>query len=231
TQMGGPEADEALLAIARGGTSNERRAALQSLVQAGNPEATELVLELARSGGRSERQSYLYMLGELGGEAAREALLSIAREDGGTIRMQAIEMLRRRHPGDPEVQRLLIESFESGRRDEMGQAAHALARSGSPEAREALVAAMRGGDRARAMAAAGAAGEMLGDPDVLAAMLELARGDDEQVAHQVLSRLVTSGMPEGLEAAAEALRGGDPARARAAAQALSFAPGGKARQL
>ncbi|HEU5061457.1 MAG TPA: HEAT repeat domain-containing protein, partial [Kofleriaceae bacterium] len=166
------------------------------------------------------------------GEAPREALLELARSSSGYGRAQALDLLAQRRPDDPEVKAMLVETLANGRRDEIGQVAYTLARSGSPEARDALIAAMKSGDRNVATYAAGAVGDMLADPDMAAAMRELAAGaDDPQLRQTALGRLIQSGLPEGTELAARAIRSGDKEAARTALQSLTYANTAAARAL
>jgi HEAT repeat protein len=219
TQLGGADVEALLLEVARTGDLRNRQTALQHLLQVGHPDAAALVTELATTGPRSQRQSFLYMMGQLDGEEARDRLWAMTRESSGYTKMQALEVLASSDPGDPRITSTLIEVMRDGRRDEAGSAAFALARNGAPEAREALLAALQGGDRQAATVALGAASQLMSDPDMAAAVVQTARSaTDPQLKQAALSQLLQSRLPDGVAVAEQMLKSG---RADEATQAIS----------
>ena len=101
----------------------------------------------------NQRQQAMNLLAHASSDEARDALLAMAEGARGYTKVNALELLSQNRPGDPAVNQMLVESLFSGRQDESAAAAWALARAGSDEARDALLAAMQGDDARLAVAA------------------------------------------------------------------------------
>ncbi len=190
-----------------------------------------MILEMAGTGSRQQRQAFLYQLTQLDEPAARDKLWTMARGSSGYSQLQALDALAQANPNDPELTAMLVDLVNNGRNDEMSTAAYSLARAGSPEARDALMAALSGGDTQRASAAVGALGQMLADPDLAGAVAQAARSTDPQLRQAALGQLVYNGLPEGMKLAEEMLKGGDSAAASQAMQVLMSSQTPDARRL
>jgi HEAT repeat protein len=223
TQLGGPEVEKLLLEVAKTGDLRDRQTALQHLIQTGHPDAAAMVTELATTGSRQQRQTFLYMLSQVDDPAARESLWTMAQSSSGYTRIQALEMLSQANPGDPKITSLMVDLLQNGKRDEAGMAAYSLARTASPEGRDALLAALSGGDRQIATAALNAAGQMVGDPEMAGAIAQAARSSDPQLRQMALTQLVSNRLPEGMRLAEEMLKSGRTEEATQAIQALTYA--------
>ncbi len=204
-----PRCEEALLAVARTGRLNERQIALQQLVTVGNDEALAIAVDMATMGSRGERQNAIYLLGEASGEVARDALYEIALEARGQPRIAALQALMQSHPDDPTVNELLTQSLLSGSSEETHAAAYALAQSGTPEARRALLSALGDDNPQIATAAASVLGQFGNHDEVREALVSAARTGEASQRQAALSQLIDSGAPEAVTVAAEILRGGD----------------------
>ena len=232
TQVGGDEVEALFVEVAKTGELRDRQSALQHLVQIGHPDAAKMVVELATTGSRQQRQSFLYMMSQLDDDVARDALWSMAKSSSGSGKVQALDMLAQAAPSDPKVTSMLVDMLQNGRREEAGSAAYSLARGGSPEGRDALLAALSTGDRQMASTALGAVGQMLGDGELASAVAQAARSaTDPQVKQAALAQLLQNRLPEGVEVAEQMLRSGKSEQASQAIQALAYAPGPDAQKL
>jgi HEAT repeat protein len=219
--MQGDDVDQALLEVVKNGTSQERRLALPRLLKAGNKLAIALAIDMASSGSRNERTDAMRMLADSAQPAAIDALIAIADAGRGQTRMTALEMLIQNRPSDPALTKMLTDSLLSGRVEEAGYAAQLLGRMGTPDAKNALIAALNGRDPMLTMAAINAIGQNgIGEKEK-AALLNVARSGDAKVRALAAQQLLQSGASEGVQLAADLINGSDKNMAQQAVWSLA----------
>ncbi len=195
----GSDIDQTLLAIGKT-DRRHRHAVLSHLLGTGNAEATALVTQLATSGTEAERSEALQLFVDADSPEATRTLLALARSQQGAARVEAIDLLGNRVVGNPEITRLLQDSLQSSDPAEAGAPAGALAKAGTPEARDALIAALSGGDDELTAIAMRSLREFRLTPDMSSALVAAAHANPELV-DVVMDRLVGDGSPQGLELA------------------------------
>ncbi|HEY5944194.1 MAG TPA: HEAT repeat domain-containing protein, partial [Kofleriaceae bacterium] len=217
----GPEVEQALLVIAKS-DSKERWDAASHLIKGGNAEALALAVGEARSGSdETVKLAAMEALAEAGSQPAVEALIDIVRSSGD-LKPRALGMLGDARPDDPVVAKLLHDSVQSSNPDEAAAAATALSKVGTPDARDALVAAVRSADLDVARNAAASLSKFRLTDDVTAALRSAIVAHPElKVA--VMQQLVAGGSPFGLALAKQAISGDDGQEAYRAMSALEQA--------
>ncbi|HEY5923955.1 MAG TPA: HEAT repeat domain-containing protein [Kofleriaceae bacterium] len=201
----GPEVDQALLVIAKS-ESKGRWDAVEHLLRAGNADALELAVGQARGGPSDDTKlAAMEALADSGNPAALDSLVEIVRA-GGDLKARALGILGAARPEDAVVAKLLSESVQSGDTDVAAAAATALAKVGTPEARDALVAALRSSDVDVARNAAASLARFRVTDDVTAAMSSAITNHPDLKQH-VMHQLIGAGSPLGIELAKQALTG------------------------
>jgi HEAT repeat protein len=142
-------------------------------------------------------------LADAGSQPAVDALIEIVRSSGD-LKPGALALLGNSRPDDPAVAKLLHDSVQSSNPAEAAAAAAALAKVGTPEARDALIAALRSPDTEVARNAASSLAKFrLGD-DVTTAMRSAIMSHPE-LKIQVMQQMIAAGSPLGIELAKQAL--------------------------
>lgn len=198
----GPEVEQALLVIAKS-DSRERWDALHHLVRGGNTEALAFAIGAARSGPDESRIAAMQALAGAGSQPSIDALVEIVR-GSGDLKPRALGILGEARPDDPVVARLLHDAVQSSNVEEAAAAAAALARVGTPEARDALIAALGNRDASVAGTAAASLSKFRLTDDVASA-LRAATTTHPELASQVMQQLMAAGSPLGLDLAKQAL--------------------------
>jgi HEAT repeat protein len=216
----GPEVEQALLVIATS-DSRSRWDALEHLVRAGNTEALAFAVGAARSGSDESRIEAMEALASAASQASIDALVELAR-GAGELKPRALEMLGEARPDDPVVARLLHDSVQSSDADEAAAAAAALSRVGTPQARDALIAALGNRDPSVARNAAMSLSKFRITDEVTAA-LRAATVAHPELSSLVMHQLLAAGSPHGLELAKRALADGESHDAARAISALEQA--------
>ncbi|HEX5057763.1 MAG TPA: HEAT repeat domain-containing protein [Kofleriaceae bacterium] len=220
-RQSGPEVEQALLVIAKS-DSQERWEAVTHLVQGGNAEALALAVGQARGGADDTvKIAAMEALADSGNAAALESLIDVVR-GSGDLKARAIGILGDAKPDDPVVGKLLRDSVQSRDPDEAAAAAAALAKVGTPEARDALVAALGSTDGQVARNAMSSLSKFRLTDDTTAAM-RTALVSHPELKSQVMQQLLSGGSPYGLELAKDALTNGDAQDAYRAMSALEQA--------
>lgn len=213
----GPAVEQALLVIAKS-ESGERWSAVEHLLHGNNPDALQLAVAQAHRGERADRLAAMGALANAGTEPALDALLELVH-GSRDLKADALALLGGARPDDPKVAKLLREAVHSNVPEEAAAAASALARVGTEDARDALVAALASSDASVATNAATSLTKFRLTDEVTAA-LRGAMAAHPELKSELMTQLATTGSPLGLELAKEALAGDDPNRAYRALGAL-----------
>lgn len=209
-QQRGSDVEQALLVIAKS-DSGERWEALDHLLRIGNAEALAIAVAEAGRGEPESRLRPLQALADARTEAAFDALVELV-EQGVAPRARALAILGAARPYHPRVTRLLAAAVQSNDPEVVSAAAEVLARAGTAEARDALVAALASSDLAIARIAAGSLQRYQSSGEVVAALRSAAMRHP-QLAMQVLPQLLAAGTREGIELARNVLTRGTPGEA------------------
>jgi HEAT repeat protein len=220
-KQSGPEVEQALLVIAKS-DSKQRWDAAQHLIKQGNAEALALAVGEARGGSDdTTKLAAMQVLADSGSQPAVDALVEIVR-GAADLKPRALGMLGDARPDDPVVGKLLHDAVQSTNPDEAAAAAAALAKVGTPEARDALVAALTNADLDVARNALTSLGKFRLSDEATAAYRTAIVAHPE-LKTQVMQQLVAGGTPFGLELAKQAITGGDGGEAYRAIEALQQA--------
>lgn len=216
----GPEIDQALLVVAKS-DSRQRWEAVEHLVRGGNTEAIQLAIAGARGGEREQRLGAIEALAQAGTPEAVAAVVEVAR-GSDDIAEHALGILGTTRADDPAVAGLLRDAVRASDPGRAATAARALGNAGTGDARDALIGALASSDADIATNAAAALARFRLTDDVTAALRGAARAHPE-LKSQVMTQLLSSGSPVGIELAREALAGGDGDQASRAIAALEQA--------
>jgi HEAT repeat protein len=201
----GPEVEQALLVVAKSDSSS-RWSAVEHLVRSGNADALQLAVAQARGGSdEAVKLAAMEALADGGTQPAIEALIEVVRASGD-LKPRALAILGESRPDDPVVAKMLHDSVQSSDPAEAAAAASALAKVGTTEARDALLAALHSSDADVARNAASSLARFRLTDEVTAAMRSAVVAHPELKA-QVMQQMVASGSSFGLELAKQALSG------------------------
>lgn len=208
TALSGPEVEAALLVIAK--TDNESAfTALTYLLGRQHEDALALVVARARTGDDELRYRAFDMLASAGTAAALTQLVDLMRGEHGEFKGRLIRMLVAKRPGDAMLGELLRDSVRSTDMEEASAAALALGAAGTPEARDALLAALSSSDSDLVYTVVRALDSYRLDDSAAAALVRAAESH-EGVTEIVMRKLLAVGSPHGVRLAETALHSSEP---------------------
>ncbi|HUS28584.1 MAG TPA: HEAT repeat domain-containing protein, partial [Kofleriaceae bacterium] len=228
-EMHGPEIEQALVEIVRA-QPRAHEDILRHLVIAGNKEGIALVMTLAHSSDTEERLMAIRIFASAGTSDALVLALELVRAEHGDGKAQALRMLAQANPGDPAVFELLRDTLRTGTPDEAVAALAVLARAGTEDAREAIVAAVSSSDADICGAAVAAMANFRMTPEAANALRGAAEAHPE-LASSVMRQLFTVNSPVAVQIAERLLRSSDRGESEMALRALQEAGTAEAGEL
>jgi HEAT repeat protein len=184
-------AHEALLASARDGSAETRRAALRALGHSATSDPRVVAALLAGLDAPDPWVRYYaaQALGRVGAETASTRLRDLLRDDAGQVRVAAVEALS--HFRNDVALHALRDAASSDEPDLRRAALIGLGLTGRPEALPALLEGMRAGDAATRLVAVSALSGA-GGAEVVPALARAARDPDEAVRAAAVAFLAAS---------------------------------------
>ena len=186
---GDARARKRLVAMARDRGDPLRATAIYALAEVGGDEVVKVLGSLARAGDYEAASAAVYALGQVSATDAQAMLVELARTGDTRIRALAVQNLQ---PQDDATIQLLTGMVKAGDPQVLAAALGALGKSGDPAVLPVLVSAAAGGPQYARWSAVTAIGE-IGGEEAVAALGEILRKGDRNLAGQVAQMLVNLG--------------------------------------